>query len=344
MLPDWAPNIHPLIIHFPIVLIPLAFVIHLLSVFLKKLDGWAFPVGLLYLGSTVSALAAFISGRQAADSVVLLPQANPVLSDHADLALWTLSISALATVLYWVWFRIKIKTELHLFALAINLISSGVMVITADHGGQLVYRFGTGVLSNQSMPVEKNTEIDPVGILKNLDGSWTWTPGFNDEKNDFPDFDFHHGSSELLTLEASRMGQYAVKDSVLFTLGEIVGDVQVEAILDLTQFDGSVAILHHYNNLNQYDYLEIKNTKMNLGRIAENETIIADSKEVEKNGWFTLKSIGSGRHFRGYMNEKLITHGHYSPFEPGYVGLRIYGKGIIGIKSIKVIPLKGEKA
>lgn len=343
MLPDWAPNIHPLIIHFPIVLIPLAFAVHLISILLKQLDRWAIPVGVIYLCSFISVLAAFLSGRQAVDSVSVIPQANLVLSEHADLALWTLSISVVATIMYWLWFRIRNRTELHWSALVIILISSGLMVVTADHGGQLVYRFGTGVSINQSVIDNKYTEKQPAGLIKNEDGSWMWIPGSHGPKYDFPELQFHAGNAELFNLEAGEIGHYSVKDFILFTLGDRVGDVQVEVNLDLTHFKGSATIVHHYTNMDQFDFLEIENDRMILGRISEGGKVVADENEVKTDGWFTMRVVGSGGHFRGYIDEKLITHGHSPVLEPGYVGLRIHGEGIIGIKSIKVIPLKDNQ-
>ncbi len=79
-LPDYIPNIHPLLVHFPIVLIPLGFILHLVCLLLKRKDEWQIPIGLMYLASAISTLAAFLSGRQAADTVSVSVQANLVLS------------------------------------------------------------------------------------------------------------------------------------------------------------------------------------------------------------------------------------------------------------------------
>jgi len=56
----FMPNIHPIIVHFPIVLIPLGFVVHLVCVFLKRTDDFKIQIGIFYLAATVSSVGIFI--------------------------------------------------------------------------------------------------------------------------------------------------------------------------------------------------------------------------------------------------------------------------------------------
>lgn len=50
--------------------------------------------------------------------------------------------------------------------------------------------------------------------------------------------------------------------------------------------------------------------------------------------------MSDGTHFRGYVNKKLIVHGHDGEPKPGSVGLRITGKGSVSIKEIMVESLR----
>ena len=134
-LPDFMPNIHPLIIHFPIVLIPLGFILHLICHLLKRMDTYRIHIGIMYFAATAGATAAFFSGRQAANNVSVPPQANLVLSEHADLALWTLCISATATILYWLWIKYNAFSKVPLLVLTIALINIDLMT---DNGEELI--------------------------------------------------------------------------------------------------------------------------------------------------------------------------------------------------------------
>ncbi len=86
LLPDWAPNVHPLVVHFPIALIFIAILVDISSVIFKRQIWIKYSAIMLYTLGTATALAAYLSGRQAADSVLLPPMANPVLNHHSDLA------------------------------------------------------------------------------------------------------------------------------------------------------------------------------------------------------------------------------------------------------------------
>tara|TARA_B110000495_G_scaffold6545_1_gene4840 strand:+ start:513 stop:1547 length:1035 start_codon:yes stop_codon:yes gene_type:complete len=339
-LPDYIPNIHPLIIHFPIVLIPLGFVVHLICVFLKRMDEFRFPIGLLYLAATASSSAAFLSGRQAADTVSVLAQANLVLSEHADLALWTLSISVTVTLLYGLWLRSKDLSFLPWVVLALSLVNIGFLVVTADHGGQLVYRFGTGVSLPKEKPAipQKNEQVS--AITTNPDGSWKWESQLENSQNNFSEFYFIDGNSDDIQSDSKKNGLFSIIKPLSFVLKKTVADLQVEVKLDLSEFNGDVSILHHYQSMEHYDFLEISSGKIILGRVENGKRNEMDSKNLQVDGWITLKAIGSGRHFKGYLDEKLVVHGHAPAFDSGSVGLWVNGTGTLGLISIETIILK----
>ena len=342
MFLNWLPNIHPLIIHVPIVLIPLGFMVHLICLLLKKDEEWKIPIGILYSSSLLGVLAAFLSGRQAGDNVTIHPQANLVLSEHADLALWTLVISLLVTALYWLGFRVKIWSRLPWLILALSLINIGSMVLTADHGGQLVYRFGTGV----SFPIEKDIKVKTIenssSVRSNPDGSWIWESKNETGQEHFTSFRFVEGKSKNIIPKSTETGYYSLNETVTFLWEKTETDVQVDVQLDVSDFKGKVVLFHHFQSLDQYDFLEIFNDEMTLGRISSGKREEMDIKNIKNSGWNTYRIVGSGRHYKGFMNEKLVVHGHGSVLDPGKVGIRLEGFGTIGLLSIKTISISNE--
>ncbi|MCF6353182.1 MAG: hypothetical protein L3J06_09250, partial [Cyclobacteriaceae bacterium] len=86
LLPDWTPGIHPLIIHFPIALLSLAVGLTVLAIFYNPQWITKSTLGLYVLG-TLGALASYISGKDAADSIGLNLKAEIAIGTHSDWAL-----------------------------------------------------------------------------------------------------------------------------------------------------------------------------------------------------------------------------------------------------------------
>ena len=111
ILPDWIPNIHPIIVHFPIAVLLIAVLVDFFSLIFKEKIWLKYSLLLLYTIGALSAFVAFLTGREAADMVKLPPLANPVLNEHADMALLTLLFFATFTLirifLFWKGFNNK---------------------------------------------------------------------------------------------------------------------------------------------------------------------------------------------------------------------------------------------
>lgn len=90
MIPDWIPNIHPLVVHFPIALLVIAVFFDAARLFFKK-ESWLQKATLaLYTTGSVGLIAAFWSGRRAVETVSVTGDAIPVVTSHEDWALYTL--------------------------------------------------------------------------------------------------------------------------------------------------------------------------------------------------------------------------------------------------------------
>ena len=146
LLPDWAPGIHPLIIHFPIALLALAVGLTVLDLFYSQKWLQNATLGLYVLGS-VSALAAYFSGRDAADSIGLNLKAEVAIGTHSDWGLYTLLYFGLLTLTYFaVKFILKQNTMTIRVLLAVMAMAGFfILAQTAEYGGRLVFEYGLGV-------------------------------------------------------------------------------------------------------------------------------------------------------------------------------------------------------
>ncbi len=146
LLPDWAPGIHPLIIHFPIALLALAVGLTVLDLFYSQKWLQNATLGLYVLGS-VSALAAYFSGRDAADSIGLNLKAEVAIGTHSDWGLYTLLYFAVLTLTYFgAKFILKQNTMTIRVLLAVMAMAGFfILAQTAEYGGRLVFEYGLGV-------------------------------------------------------------------------------------------------------------------------------------------------------------------------------------------------------
>lgn len=136
-------NIHPVFVHFPVVLLPLALVVQALAVWRRRDDCQRAALWLLWLGA-LGALAAAGTGLLAEEKVFVPEPGWEVIELHETLMLIStglaVALSVLAVVL-----RRRLTRRIQMLLLVGLLVLSGVLVVGADRGGQLVYQFGVSV-------------------------------------------------------------------------------------------------------------------------------------------------------------------------------------------------------
>ncbi|MCF6361251.1 MAG: hypothetical protein L3J29_10885 [Cyclobacteriaceae bacterium] len=121
------------------------------------------------------------------------------------------------------------------------------------------------------------------------------------------------------------------------------GNVGVTATIKLDGNDGEVKLIHHSTDKDNYEFVALNGNMMNLGRVENGEEKILDSKEFElPTDWFTLTVTAAGSHFKGYINDKMITHGHADEMAAGYVGLSASGNSMLSVKKVEATPLEAE--
>lgn len=148
LIPSWAPNIHPMIIHFPIVLVMLAAVadlVHLVRPSVRALSDastWLYSLGALAAG------AAFLSGRLASSTVFIPGMAHSLVENHEHWALaGTIGLALLATLRIAArWTRIADGRGARILLVVVGVTVAVVIQQTAERGARLVYEQGVGVI------------------------------------------------------------------------------------------------------------------------------------------------------------------------------------------------------
>jgi uncharacterized membrane protein len=135
-------NIHPLIVHFPIALLPGAALSYLLA-WLASKESWAW-IGLWMLGlGTLGAAAAVASGLYGANGVMVAPSVRQhLLVYHERLMLGVLGLS----VVLLVWASLARPLPLKGRVVFLTLLWLLVLWVTvgADFGGRMVYDYNAG--------------------------------------------------------------------------------------------------------------------------------------------------------------------------------------------------------
>lgn len=139
-------SFHPLIVHFPIVLIVLAFVLHLLSYFID----WNLHfinLGIIVFGTAMGIISAFILHPHVNE---ITPEQLSILEEHELLSYITLTVSVIASVWYWKtisdqslgWKKIILTILLATGSLFISL--------SGHHGAQLTHIENIKINSNHN--------------------------------------------------------------------------------------------------------------------------------------------------------------------------------------------------
>ena len=84
LIPSWAPNLHPLVIHFPIVLLITAATIDLVDTVFERPAWLGAAATSLYVAGAASTVAAYLTGVQAGSTVFIPGMAHPVVDDHRN--------------------------------------------------------------------------------------------------------------------------------------------------------------------------------------------------------------------------------------------------------------------
>jgi uncharacterized membrane protein len=146
LTPDWLPNLHPIVVHFPIALLPVAALVDLLGLFSPQRSVVRNTATWLYLAGTAFALLAYITGRSGVDAMTLTPVVEPLVNTHETWAFRTTWFFAFfASLRLAVSYVFRPRPVILLVAFILAWGGLVMLVQTARHGAVLVYQHGLGV-------------------------------------------------------------------------------------------------------------------------------------------------------------------------------------------------------
>jgi uncharacterized membrane protein len=329
LVPEWAPNLHPLVIHFPIVLVVVAAAVDAAALALRSRPVHSVAVA-LYAAAALGAIAAYRTGLDAIESVALPPEAIGLANSHADagwLAMWVLIVFGTARVAALFFERTR-RPIIH-GGLAILGVACIVMIwLAAEQGAELVYVHGVGVAAVQAAdPLATPAPTDSLVIAE--DGSWHWAAGAGQTAP--PEFEFRG-----LVAEPSEDGLElrSTNGSGWLLAGPPGTGHQLDVELDLSEWNGQIALVHHYIDEQSYDFFTIDDSEAVLGRMAGGTRRNFDRSDVSLEGRVQLRVVGQTTHFLGYVDGAMVVHGHGPAASAGRVGLRFDGSGIIRLHQI----------
>lgn len=161
------PNIHPMVVHFPIALLTSFLIFELLSIILKSKSLKTGATWMLYAG-TLGAAVAVLAGFRAAGAVGHDEVVHAIIKTHENLGLTVLLLSVVLSI-----WRIlsggRLKGTLRLIFLALAFLVVVVMSFGADLGGLMVYTHGVGIEGMEkpeSGPHEHNVRGEEKHTIK----------------------------------------------------------------------------------------------------------------------------------------------------------------------------------
>ena len=174
LLPAWAPNLHPLVVHFPIALLFAAAAVDLADLLAPERKPLRDAATWLYVGGAASAVLAYFTGYTAAQAAEVSGELATLVDAHTDrafVATWLFAFFAsLRLAMSYV---LRPRRALRVGAFAVALVGLAALVETALHGARLVFEQGLGVQAvaiaesaermetAPALPVERAERKDP---------------------------------------------------------------------------------------------------------------------------------------------------------------------------------------
>ena len=354
-LPDWAPNLHPAIVHFPIALLFAAGLIDFLGLVFPRHRHWHTTAVTLFVLGALGAGAAYFTGDRAADALVIPKAAEPTLTEHADLALWTLWFFGIYAVLRLLALRFIREPKPAISGLLFVAGLGGLILVfeTGEHGAQMVFKHGVGV---QAVPHEAETataeaphEHSTTGPAPIEGGGWAWHPADAEAWKDHARW-LEGAPADVTTALATDSTRGPALSltthgiPVLFVFEGDFGDMEAALGVNLDGFSGHFEVVHHVADAQHYHFVDLTGTQARLGTIDGGKENQMDADDWTARGRQAYRVVSDGRHFRAHAGDKIITHGHGTPPDPGPVGLRLDGTGTVLLDFMQVSPLGAQAA
>ena len=249
---------------------------------------------------------------------------------------------------------------------------------TADLGGGLVYRHQVAVGTGQEDGSGEGSEEGPEGVAKDRapgeaaprtatagspserwigeeDGTRVWRPRPEDAAALSSVLTAAEGSSLRVVTAGVKLAEEETGAAgtsgegltlrvdgrtVLLLPGEY-GDVQVEADLELSGFDGVAGVVHRVADVSKLGAFTVASSGqavlLDVEGGKEHELATASVEELGAPVTLAVSAVGS--HLKGFVDGEQVTHGHTGEDPAGGAGLLLDGRGEIRVLEIRVIPL-----
>ena len=152
LIPDWAPNLHPLLVHFPVTLLAGAVAVDMASLLMPARPVLRDTATLFYCAGAFMAMAAYFSGLSAAQGTPVSPEESAAVTAHftwADRTTWFfVFFASLRMAFSYIWRPPARWAAVVAFVVALGGV--GLLLVTAEHGGRLVFHHGLGVATGPS--------------------------------------------------------------------------------------------------------------------------------------------------------------------------------------------------
>ncbi|TVQ06112.1 MAG: hypothetical protein EA359_01590 [Balneolaceae bacterium] len=352
MIPDWIPNIHPFIVHFPIALLVMAVLFDAVRLIFKQ-QVWLEKATLaLYATGSLGLITAFLSGRHAVETVSVTGDAIPVVTSHEDWALYTLIYFLIFTGIRFVTWWKQLEKGFVLPVLVIfSLVGIGMLWQTGELGAKLVYKHGVAVgeIDRMGQQIEELEQRlaeyrEEAGPEIRDDGSWIWRVG--------PDAG--EILSEAFTLEGNtgfmadagrshgihHLNLHAGEESSYILFGDVIRNLDGRIELNTEEFEGEIALIHHYQDPSTYQYLRLSGSELSQGQFIDGSDNVLGAGQIDTSAWYTLRVTASGRHFYGYRNGQTIVHTHAGEMEPGKTGFMFSGSGVVKLRLVEFLKVQ----
>ncbi|MGK7368598.1 MAG: DUF2231 domain-containing protein, partial [Candidatus Halalkalibacterium sp. M3_1C_030] len=336
-----------------------------ISFFLPKEKKWwtEEATAFLYGVGALAAIIVYYTGTLAADSVMLPAEAQSVLTEHADLAwvtIWFYGIYAVLRIAATWWGSEQHRLKFHIGFFLVSLIGMYFLFQTGDRGAQMVFQYGVGV---QTSEIENPTQHDhttdhdesggastdgSVSTSFNIqeNGNWTWEIEQNALTALQQNFQWLSGNTESVNAEVVEVEDgYGLSFSgdnlnAFFTGEQSYETEQIDYYVDMSSFEGTVEFVSHVQNNENYDFVSISSDgTVRQGRIESSETTIFEEGNIDVSQTLFVRVVGNGTHFRGYINEKMVVHGHGDEPQPGNIGIKLNGSGTFLLQKMTVTQL-----
>lgn len=353
MIPDWLPNIHPLIVHFPIALLVVTSLANLATFFIPEKWWDETKNTILYVTGTLFTGIAYYSGTIAADTVFLPTEAQSVLSEHADWAqflLWFFILYSILRIAFH-WFDLFKKTSFKVIAFITVLPGLFMVFETAEYGGKMVFGYGvgTGQLVEQEVTEPTTAANDSTttsaSFIQKENGDWTWNITNQAVGDLIANFHWEEGSVQDLkpavtSTQPVRLKLQASEQPNLFVTHHSTQNVQIDYYLNMDDLEGEVELVHHLQDVENYDFVSLNSEGIiTQGRVENGNKTIFEEGSFEPEGELFIRVVGDGTHFRGYVNREMKVHGHGDAPESGSVGIKLTGSGSLLISKIEMTQL-----